>query len=62
MIRTLPWTWGTTGGQGGAVGPEWVWPHNARAMRAYPPRVRGTVWVEWGHTESDDPALDTEDA
>jgi hypothetical protein len=39
---------------------SWAQPF-AHQLQAFPPRVRGDVWVEPGHTESDDPALDTRD-
>ena len=43
------------------AGPQWAWRGGTLPVQVYPPRVRNDVWVEPGHLQSDDPALDTRD-
>lgn len=42
-------------------GAQWVWPLDATAMRIFQMRCRGNYFVEFGHSENDDPNLDTRD-
>lgn len=63
MVRSIPWTWGQA--DLGAVasmveGAQWVYDARAKGLRVFTLRVR-EAQVEFGHTRSDDPALDTED-
>lgn len=62
MIRWGFFTLGPTSATTQApVGPQWVWRGNALAVQTFPPRTKNDVWVEFGHLQSDDPALDTRD-
>ena len=61
------WGWLTWGAQSASSsevvtsGTQWVWPADLTGIRTFQPRTRDDVWVEFGHSESDDPATDTRD-
>jgi hypothetical protein len=45
-----------------STGGQWAHAMQARGIRVFPPRIRHEYWVEQGHQESSDPALDTRES
>jgi hypothetical protein len=43
----------------GGNGPQWVWPVTTRQPRSFTPRIRDEFIVETGHSENENPYLDT---
>jgi hypothetical protein len=59
----IVWGWWTRAAQSESTqapqGAQWVWQEKSRGHRTFPPRTRDEYWVEFGHEESTNPALDT---